>query len=266
MSEDIIVERSGGVVRVTLNRPARRNAMLPQMWGQLADIVDEVESRPGDRVLVLTGAGGAFCSGADLAGRLHSAPNVSTDMSSAEVLAAGKRCVLALANMSKASIAAVDGGAVGGGCNLALACDLVVASDRAQFSEIFVRREMVVDMGGSWFLPRIVGDAFARRLVLLGEFVDAQLAFQLGLATHLASADEFDCKVNELAQQLAEVSELSLRANKRLLAESSSLTLAEALDRETHAQLDMLTAIRGQRSDKAADRSPQSIAATASNR
>ncbi|MGV0794536.1 enoyl-CoA hydratase/isomerase family protein [Mycolicibacterium sp. XJ1819] len=240
MTANIVVRRSGSVVHVALNRPARKNAMLPEMWAQLADIVEDVEANDVDRVLVLTGEGGSFCSGADISARSNTPTDAAPRMSAEQLLADIKRCVLSLTKMSKPSVAAVDGVAAGGGCNLALACDLVVASDRAQFSEIFIRRGLTVDTGGSWILPRLVGISMARRLVLLGEIVEAELAFRMGLVTHLVRTDDFHRQVAAIAGRLAEAPAATLAADKRLLAESAKLTLAEALDRETASQLDML--------------------------
>lgn len=225
---------------MALNRPARKNAMLPEMWAELTEIILDVENRADDRVLVLTGEGGAFCTGADVAARFEQSADVAV-MTADQLLADVKQCVLTLANLSKPSVAAVDGVAAGGGCNLALACDLVIASDRAQFSEIFVRRGLTVDTGGSWILPRLIGASRARRLVLLGEVVDAELAYQVGLVTHVVPADDFHSEVAAIAGRLAEAPGVTLAADKRLLAESSTLTLAEALDRETASQLDMLS-------------------------
>ncbi len=240
MSAPILVSRSDGVVRVALNRPARKNAMLPEMWSALTDIIIDVENCSGDRVLVLTGEGGCFCSGADVTARSEP-PAGAAPMTAPALLADIKRCVLSLAGMSKPSVAAVDGMAAGGGCNLALACDLVIASERAQFSEIFVRRGLTVDTGGSWILPRLVGSSRARRLVLLGEVLDAELAFQMGLVTHVVAVDGFSAEVESVARGLSEAPAVTLAADKRLLAESPTLTLAEALDRETASQLDMLS-------------------------
>jgi len=241
VTANIVVERSAGIVRVTLNRPQRRNAMLPEMWAELTAIFEEIEQRSTDQVAVLAGADGSFCSGADVAARWAANSDLAAVMSPGEILAAVKKCTLALTGMSKPTVAAVDGIAAGGGCNLALACDLVVASDRARFSEIFVRRGLTVDTGGSWILPRLVGSARARRLVLLGEIVEAQTAFDLGLITHLFTVDEFDREVTAIARQLADAPGVVLAADKKLLAGSASLTLEEALDRETQAQLDMMS-------------------------
>jgi 2-(1,2-epoxy-1,2-dihydrophenyl)acetyl-CoA isomerase len=241
VTANIVVERSAGIVRVTLNRPQRRNAMLPEMWAELTAIFEEIEQRSTDQVAVLAGADGSFCSGADVAVRWAANSDLAAVMSPGEILAAVKKCTLALTGMSKPTVAAVDGIAAGGGCNLALACDLVVASDRARFSEIFVRRGLTVDTGGSWILPRLVGSARARRLILLGEIVEAQTAFDLGLITHLFTVDEFDREVTAIARQLTDAPGVVLAADKKLLAGSASLTLEEALDRETQAQLDMMS-------------------------
>lgn len=240
MSENIVVRRSAGVVRVVLNRPARKNAMLPEMWAELTDIIIDVDSRESDRVLVLSGEGGAFCSGADIAARLPAASKAVAVQSSEQVLADVKRCVLALVHMSKPTVAAVDGAAAGGGCNLALACDLVVASDQARFSEIFVRRGLTVDAGGSWILPRLIGPARARRLVLLGEILDAETAYQMGMVTHLVPAADFDVEVAAVARQLSATPAVTLAADKRLLAQSPTVSLSQALDLESESQLDML--------------------------
>lgn len=238
---DIVVERSGGIVRVTLNRPQRRNALLPEMWGALTDIFTDIENRRTDHVVVLTGAGGSFCSGADVAARWAADSDQAAVSSPGEILTSVKDCVLALTALSKPTVAAVDGIAAGGGCNLALACDLVVASDRARFSEIFVRRGLTVDTGGSWLLPRLVGSAWARRMILLGEIIDARTAFDIGLVTHLLRGAEYDQGVAAIARQLAEAPAVALAADKKLLADAASLSLADALDRETHAQLDMMS-------------------------
>ncbi|WP_165609154.1 enoyl-CoA hydratase/isomerase family protein [Mycolicibacterium peregrinum] len=240
MNTNIVVRRSNGIVYVTLNRPARKNAILPEMWSELTGICVDVEASVSDRVLVLTGEGESFSTGADIAARHDPVADSAAVMSSEALLADINQCVLTLVNMSTPSVAAVDGIAAGAGCNLALACDLVVASDRAQFSEIFVRRGLTVDTGGSWILPRLIGSSMARRLVLLGEIVDAEFAYKVGLVTHLVPAGDFRDEVAALATRLSETSAVTLAADKRLLAESQELTLAEALDREMASQLDML--------------------------
>jgi 2-(1,2-epoxy-1,2-dihydrophenyl)acetyl-CoA isomerase len=232
---DIDVERdASGVVRVSLNRPERKNAMLPTMWGELTGILREIDRREDDRVVVLTGAGVDFCSGSDIAARRNGAVNV---MSTEDLMAAVAETVLTLWNLTKPTIAAVDGVAAGGGCNLALGCDIVVASERARFSEIFVRRGLVVDTGGSWILPQLVGLANAKRLVLTGDIIDAQEAARIGFVSKVVAAQELAGEVGTLASRIALHDPDVLAANKRLLHTGVELGLADALDAESAAQL-----------------------------
>ena len=153
--ETLIVERQDGVVTVTMNRPERKNAANGKMLTELRATFEEVEDNPDDRVMVLTGAGGAFCSGADL-----SDPNGPATDPSRSGLARMRRLgdvALALHHVSKPAIAKVDGVAVGAGLSLALGCDLIVCSDRARLSMIFAKRGLALDNGASWLLPRLVG-------------------------------------------------------------------------------------------------------------
>jgi len=162
------------VVTVTLNRPARKNAVSWPMWQRLFTTFRALALDSGVRVVVLTGAGGDFCSGADLA---SPAPNLHPLIQMDEI----NNVVLALHRLPKITIARVDGVAVGAGMNLALACDLVVASDRSRFAEIFVRRGLSIDLGGSWILPRLVGLHRAKELCLAGDIIDAHEAARIGL-------------------------------------------------------------------------------------
>src|SRR6187401_1083982 len=150
--ETLIVERDGGIVTVTLNRPEKKNAANAQMWDELRDTFAAVALNPEDRVLVITGAGDAFCSGADLTA------NVTTsDENGMTRMRRIGGTALALHRLAKPTIAKVNGVAAGAGLNLALGCDLIVASETARFSEIFARRGMSLDFGGSWLLPRLIG-------------------------------------------------------------------------------------------------------------
>ena len=176
VTEGLRVERADGVVTVTLDRPHRKNAVTGDGWADLLEVLRSV--RPGeDRVLVLTGAGEDFCAGADLA----STPGQTTHPLH-PMRTVGDTC-LTLHRLPVPTVARVDGVAVGAGMNLALACDLVVASDRARFSQIFLKRGLSLDFGGSWLLPRLIGLHRAKELALLGTIVDGARAEQLGLVT-----------------------------------------------------------------------------------
>lgn len=142
-----------------------------------------------------------------------------------------------LNHLPQPTVAKVDGVAVGAGCNLALGCDLVVASTEARFSQIFARRGLSLDFGGSWLLPRAVGMQQAKRLALLGEIIDAEEALRIGLATWVKPPEEIGGFVADLADRLASGPPIALAQSKALLNEASSQTLREALESEALAQL-----------------------------
>src|SRR2546423_7364991 len=183
--ETIVVERAEGIVTVTLNRPAKKNAINGTMWDELLATFQEVGDRPDDRVLVITGAGGAFCSGADLTdGGTGNGRHQLVHMRHVGDVA------LALHRLPKPTIAKVGGVAVGAGCNLAFGCDLIVASDEARFSEIFARRGLSIDFGGSWLLPRLVGLHKAKELAFFAEGISANEAADMGLGNRLGPTAE----------------------------------------------------------------------------
>ena len=222
-----------GVVTVTLNRPERKNAVNWPMWRRLLTTFRELALDPGVRVVVLTGAGSDFCSGADLASPppdLH--PLIQMD----EI----NNVVLALHRLPKITIARVDGAAVGAGMNLALACDLVVASDRSRFAEIFVRRGLSVDFGGSWILPRLIGLHRAKELCLAGDIIDAQEAARIGLVNRLTPAAELDEAVAGLVARISQGAPIAQLLTKRLLNEGLQSTLEQAVNHEAMAQVDNL--------------------------
>lgn len=217
-----------GVRTLTLNRPQRRNALDPQLWIALRDALRAVPDDDGVRVLVLTGAGGAFCSGADI--------SVPEDVHPNRKLRRLSDVALALHEIPIPTIAKVDGVAVGAGWNLALGCDLVVATGEARFSQIFSRRGLSVDLGGSWLLPKLVGLQQAKRLVLLAETIDADEAAALGLVTWVKPAEQIDAFVDELADRLAAGPPVALAHSKALLTAGADATLPEALANEARAQ------------------------------
>jgi 2-(1,2-epoxy-1,2-dihydrophenyl)acetyl-CoA isomerase len=236
----LLVERSEGVVTCTLNRPTKKNALTGEMWDGLIGLFEEVATNPDDRVLVITGAGDGFCSGADLGdtGPAEAASGVGGAL--AGMRRVGKTA-LALHDLEKPTIAAVNGVAAGAGCNLALGCDLVIASDRARFSEIFARRGLTIDFGGSWVLPRLVGMHRAKELVLLADVIDATEADRIGLVNRVVAHDDLGSTVVEIASRLANMPPLALSASKRLLNQSFTVSMAEAIDAESAAQALMST-------------------------
>ncbi len=224
-----MLERSGGILSVVMNRPAKKNAATVQMWRELAEVFREAAADEADRVVVLSGAGGDFCAGADLGDPERSIhPLVHMRLVG--------QAALALHALTKPVIAKVDGVAVGAGCNLALGCDLVVASDRARFSEIFVRRGLCLDFGGSWLLPRRIGLHRAKELALLADIIDAAEAERIGLVNRVVPVDELDGFVAGWAARLAAGPPLALSLTKALLDDGLSMSMAAALEREAVAQ------------------------------
>lgn len=228
--ETIEVTRAGGVVTVTLNRPAKKNAITTQMWDELLETFREVGASDDDRALVLTGAGGAFCAGADLwaaSGRPRHG------------LAAMRRVATvcqALHDLPQPSIAKVVGVAAGAGANLALGCDLVVCADNARFSQIFAKRGLTLDAGGSWLLPRLVGLAKAKELAFFADMLSGEQAAHYGLVNRVVAVGEIDAFVDEWANRLASGPPIALAQTKRLLNESFQLSMSEALAAEGAAQ------------------------------
>jgi enoyl-CoA hydratase/carnithine racemase len=223
------LEVSGDVASLTLDRPQKRNAVNWVMWNELLAAFDRVESSPA-RILTIRGSDGAFCSGADLSAE-------APDLHPLRQMELINRVIVRLHRLTKLTIAVVDGDAVGVGCNLALACDFVVASERSRFSEIFVRRGMSVDGGGSWILPRLVGLHAAKELCLAGDFVSGPEAKAMGLITRCASGDGLEAMVEELVAKLLLGAPIAQTLTKRLLAEGANSTLEAALDSEAAAQL-----------------------------
>jgi 2-(1,2-epoxy-1,2-dihydrophenyl)acetyl-CoA isomerase len=228
--ETLLVDRADGVVTVTLNRPEKKNAANGQMWDDLFAIFTEVAETESDRVLVVTGAGGAFCSGADL-----SSADELTRQGMARMRHIGATA-LALHRLPKPTIAKVGGVAAGAGCNLALGCDLVVASDEARFSEIFSRRGLSVDFGGTWILPRLVGLHKAKELAFFADVISAAEAEALGIVNRVVPAAELDAFVDDWARRLAAGPPVALSMTKTMLNNSLMVSMDQALEDEARSQ------------------------------
>ena len=230
--ETLEVVRRDGIVTVTMNRPQRKNAANGTMWQELLATFREVADSSSDRVMVLTGAGGEFCSGADLTdgGARAAGKHALASMRTISEIA------LTLQRMPQPTIAKVRGVAVGAGCNMALVCDLVVASTTARFSEIFARRGLSLDFGGSWVLPRRIGLHKAKELALFGDIIDAAEAERIGLVNRVVADDKLDAFVDDWARRLAAGPPIALAQTKRMLNNAMNVTLEEALDDEGAAQ------------------------------
>ncbi len=229
--QSITVRRDDAIVEITLRRPERLNAIDGAMWDELREQFRELAGQSDVRVVVITGADGNFCAGADLWGR----DDGERPHQLAAMRAVNEVC-LALHRMPQPTIAKVRGVAVGAGLNLALMCDLVVADDTARFSEIFARRGLSLDFGGSWILPRRIGLHRAKELALFADIIDAERADQIGLVNRVVPGDELDEFVADWATRLAAGPPIAMAMSKKLLDESFDSTLEEALTAEGLSQ------------------------------
>jgi enoyl-CoA hydratase/carnithine racemase len=230
MTEDVLlVRRDGGVLTLTLNRPRRKNAIDGALWDALRAQLTVARDDPGVRAIVLTGAGGDFCAGADLSGGPAAGHPLDRMRRVNEV-------ALLLHELPVPSVAQVDGVAVGAGWNLALGCDLVVATPAARFSQIFARRGLSLDFGGSWLLPKLVGLQQAKRLALLAEMIDAAEAHRLGLVTWVVEPEDIEGFVADLGSRLAAAAPVAIAQSKALLQEGADRTMRDALAGEARAQ------------------------------
>jgi enoyl-CoA hydratase/carnithine racemase len=233
----LLEERHGAVALLRLNRPEALNALDATLVADLAQALERTTTDPAVRSVVLTGAGGAFCSGADLKQALR---DLDAEVDLEERLATFQQSVRLITAAEKPVIAAVDGAAVGFGADLALACDLRLVSDRAYLQEKFVGIGLMPDGGGTFHLPRLVGLGRALELLLLGERIEATQAVGLGLALRVVPAARLVEEALALAQRLAEGPPLALAAIKRATRRSVEGTLADALAREAEGQGELL--------------------------
>lgn len=232
MTTWITTEDRGPIRWFTLSNPGRRNAVPLEGWSELRKAVRDFEDSEA-RVAVIRGADGDFCAGADLdPSRLEDSGIVAGHRRMKQVAAAAT----ALHRVGKPTVAAVDGVAVGAGMNLALGCDVVVATTGARFAEIFVRRGLTPDFGGSWLLPRVVGMQRAKELALSGRIVEAEEARRIGLCLDVVEPDKLEDRATEVAESFLQGAPLAQMFAKQGLDASWELSFEEALSWEGQSQ------------------------------
>jgi len=236
MPELVLTDVTGGIAVVTLNRPDKLNAFADDMRERLSDALGVIAARGDVRVLVITGAGRAFCAGGDVKHMVALKQRDESFDALRPLLEAGRAVITRLAALPIPTIAAVNGPAAGAGMNLALACDLRVASDQATFGETFAKIGLHLDWGGSYFLPRLAGASRAMELCWLGDPIGADEALRIGLVNRVWPQAEFERSWREMAARLAAAPATSVRLTKRTLRASRDRTLEECLDAETEAQ------------------------------
>jgi 2-(1,2-epoxy-1,2-dihydrophenyl)acetyl-CoA isomerase len=235
---ETLVTRENGIVTVTFNRPDKKNALTGANWADLSAVTSEVFGNPGDRVLVLKGAGDDFSAGADLSGGLGtSQPGAEAE---APMILQEMRNVGEIVNrihrMAKPTLAVVDGVCVGVAFGLALACDLVIASDRARFGAVFAKRGLALDGGLSWSLPRAVGMRRAKQMAFFGEMISGPEAFEAGMINACVPAAELHAMGEEWAERLAKSATTALGLIKRQMDASSSIPMEKAVEDEARSQ------------------------------
>ena len=243
MSDLLIARDENGVRWLTLNRPDRKNSISPDLREELLAQLDDARDNEDVRCLVITGAGDAFCAGVDLArsGATKDAagekPRQPDLRAVREAMKRGiQRVVTAIWELDKPVIAAVNGVAAGGGAQLALVCDLVIAAESARIIEIFAKRGLAVDSGGGWLLPRLIGLHRAKELVFFGDSLSASEALSIGLINKVVPDDALEGATREWAERLASSATRAIGASKMLLNHAVETDLAAALDQEASAQ------------------------------
>jgi 2-(1,2-epoxy-1,2-dihydrophenyl)acetyl-CoA isomerase len=235
--DTLLFSVDGAIARLTLNRPDRLNSFNTQMHTEVRHALEQLPGS-GARVLVLTGAGRGFCAGQDLGDRAVAPGSAAVDLGES-IDKYYKPLVLALHNLPMPVIAAVNGVAAGAGANIALACDLVIAARSASFVQAFSKIGLLPDSGGTWTLPRLVGNARALGLTLLGNKLPAEQAAAWGMIWQCVEDAELASTVDALAHQLAEAPTRGLASTKAAIRDSWQRSLTEQLDVERDAQREL---------------------------
>ncbi len=232
----IDVTEDNGITTITLNRPEKLNAFAGHMRRDLAEALEHAGSDRSVHVIVITGAGRAFCAGGDVAAMAELIDRHDSEEFS-RLLGSARRVITAIRQMPKAVIAAVNGPASGAGCNLAFACDLRIASTTASFSQSFVKVGLHPDWGGTYFLPRLVTPNKACEMFFLGEPIDADEARRLGIINKLVEPNQLEAATREMAERLRDAPPIPLGAAKHAVYMSQTSELEEMLRYETEAQM-----------------------------
>jgi 2-(1,2-epoxy-1,2-dihydrophenyl)acetyl-CoA isomerase len=236
MYDNIKINNEAGIATITLDRPEKLNAFAGHMRRDLAEALEGAASDRSVRALIITGAGRAFCAGADVAYMAELMERQDVD-EFARLLGAGRRVLITIRQMTKPVIASINGPAYGAGFNLALACDLRIASASATFSQSFVKVGLHPDWGGTYFLPRVVPTNLACEMFFLGDAINAERAERLGLVNAVVPDAELKSETLKLAERLRDAPFKSIAAAKHAVYMSGESSLERMLQYETEAQL-----------------------------
>jgi 2-(1,2-epoxy-1,2-dihydrophenyl)acetyl-CoA isomerase len=234
--ECLLYEVKDGIATLTLNRPDRLNALGGSLRDDLHDALTRSAADPDVRVMIITGAGKGFCAGGDVKA-MQEAKEGKRERPLIEKIAPGRdRTLLAMRDAPQPIIAAINGAAAGAGMNLALGCDIRIASTAARFSQAFVKRGLHPDWGGTYFLPRVVGMAKAAEMIFTGEIIDAAEALRLGIVSRVVAPEELMSTTLALARRIAAGPPVAIRLAKHSLYANAERDLRSALETETFAQ------------------------------
>ncbi|MDO8494219.1 MAG: enoyl-CoA hydratase-related protein [Deltaproteobacteria bacterium] len=233
MTEELIlVEREELIAVVRLNRPKALNALSPELMSQLTAALEELDRDTKIRAIVLTGSEKAFAAGADIK---EMASLSAAEMKKRDLIGTWDR----VARIKKPIVAAVSGFCLGGGCELSMMCDIIIASDTAKFGQLEINLGIIPGAGGTQRLPKLIGKSKAMEWILSGKIYDAQEACQAGLVTRVVPVEQYLEEAKKLARTLAEKSPIALAAAKKAILQSFELPLAEGLQAERNLFYDL---------------------------
>lgn len=237
MSDQILVKEENGIATITLNRPEKLNAFYGHMRRDFAEALERVGSDDEIHVVVITGAGRAFCAGGDIGYMQELAKRRDVDEFE-RLLGSARRVLTTIRLMAKPVVASVNGPAAGAGFNVALACDIRIASSDATFAQSFAKVGLHPDWGGTYYLPRIVPANIACEMIFLGDSIDAQKAYELGIVNRVVAPEALEDETRKLAGRLAEAPPIAVAAAKRSIYASDQQDLEAMLQLEVEAQLE----------------------------
>jgi 2-(1,2-epoxy-1,2-dihydrophenyl)acetyl-CoA isomerase len=232
----VLESRHDGIALLVLNRPEKLNALNNDLSTALNDALQRIAEDTSVRVVVLSGAGRAFCAGGDLAA-IGKGRERGDTTELGPILRMGMQAVMKMRLMPQPVICAVNGPAAGAGMNVALAADIRIAADTATFGQNFSRVGLFPDYGGTFLLPELVGPSVAAEMFYTGDMIDAQTALRLGIVNRVVPAAQLEAEVKTLAQKIAQGPPIAIRAVKKILFGSHKDALVKALDHEVELQM-----------------------------
>lgn len=231
--QTLLLKKQEGVATIALNRPDKLNAICPELVNDLISVIDEIAQDVEIRSVLLTGSGRAFCAGGDIGDLLSSSMENPVELM--ENSRQGAQIITGMRSMLKPWIAAVNGPAIGAGCNLALGCDIIIAAQNAIFSQAFMNLGLHPDTGGVYLLTRLVGTARACELIFTGKTIDATEAERIGIINQVVPLDQLESTAKEMALRLAKGPSKAIGMAKATIYQGMTMDMASLLEAEVRA-------------------------------